>query len=236
MGVIVKYLLDFKGAEFTVSNDLLKGDFLIDVSVEAKMERGAAGSTFEIKLYDLPEDKAAVLFDTMNKTPTKANVVIKLGYMDGDFETVMEGIYSDVTSHVEGENLVTTVKGEENGTYALRHTRFQKNFEGNIKFQDAITKLLEDAPIEKTAATGPPSGIGGALASLLGNGAGDGSLIDKTPKVENVPDEVEDTSMKGENLMEVLDRLATNADAEFLVSDKKIHIGRPITNDDLQTR
>jgi hypothetical protein len=155
-----------QGAGFTVSNDLLKGNFLIDVSVEAKMDRGAAGSTFEIKLYDLPEKKTADLFDTMNKTPIKANVVIKLGYMDGDFETVMEGIYSDVTSHVEGDNLVTTIKGEENGTYALRHT-FSKRTRRKHQVSGCNQQPLKDAPIERPR-NRSALGIGGTLASLPG--------------------------------------------------------------------
>jgi hypothetical protein len=232
MGVIVKYLLNFKSAGFTVSNELLAGDFIIDASVEAKMNRGAAGSTFEIKLYDLPDEKAAKLYEKA-QTPNDATVVIKLGYMDGEFETVMDGVYTDVTARVEGDSLVTTVKGDESGTYALKHTRFQKGFDGNIKFTEAVKKLLEDAPFESAAANSP-SGLAGALASVLGNGADSGNLIDKAPKLENIPDDLKDISMKGENLMAVLDNLSRDADAEFLVCDRKIHIGRPITNDDYQ--
>ena len=233
MGVIVKYTIDFKSAGFKVSNDLFEGDFIIDASVQATMQRGAAGSQFEIKLYDLPEDKAAELYKKAN-SPKDATVEIKLGYMDGEFGTVMDGIFTDVTAKVEGDRLVTTVTGDESGTYALKHTRLQKGFEGNIKLKDAVAKLLEHASFE-TAAPSSPSGIAAALASVLGNAASAGDLIDKIPKVENIPDDVEDISMKGENLMAVLDKLATNANAEFLVCDKKMHIGKPITNDENYT-
>jgi hypothetical protein len=228
MGVIIKYLLDFKSAGFTVSNDLLEGDFIIDASVEAKMMRGPEGGKFEIKLYDLPEDKADALYKK-SLGPGDASVVINLGYMDGEFGTVMEGIYTNVTAQVVDNSLITTLTGDESATYVLKHTRFHKGFDGNIKFTDAVAELLKHAPFESSAPSSPSS-ITGALAAALGNGAS-GSLIDKVPKVENIPDdEFEDISLKGENLMVILDNLARNAHAEFLVCDKKIHIGKPVTN------
>lgn len=230
MSVIVKYVIDFKSAGFKVSNDLLEGDFIINASVKASMQRGAAGSNFKIELYDLPEHQAGLLYDKKVQSPKDATVEIKLGYMDGKFGTVMDGIFTDVTARIEGDSLVTTVTGDESGTYALKCTRFQKGLDGNIKFKDAVAKLLEHAPFESSAPSSP-SGIAAALAPGVGNASSTGDLIDKTPKVENIPDDVEDISMKGENLMVVLDKLATNADAEFLVCDKKIHIGKPITND-----
>ena len=98
-GVIIKYLLDFDQA-FKVSNDVFKGDFLIDASVRAEMKPGAAGGTFEIKMVDLPKSKADDLFKK-SKNPKEARVTIKLGYMDGDFDTVMEGVYKDVSATVE---------------------------------------------------------------------------------------------------------------------------------------
>ena len=230
MGVIIKYLIDFTGAGFTVSNDVFKGDFLIDASVRAVMSRGAAGSTFEIKLIDLPESKAETL-NQKAKDPKDARVTIKLGYMDGDFATVMEGVYTDVSATVEGDNLTTTIKGEESGTFALKRKRFQKGFDGKIKFSDAVAKLLKEAFPEGAGST-PQSGVLATVQSLLGDGASDGKEIDQAPKVENVEDEVEDISMKGESLMDILDTLSRSVHAEFFVCDKKVRIGKPITDSD----
>ena len=58
MGVIIKYQLKFPEVELRVSNDVLSGDFIIDADITATTLRGAAGSSFEIKLYDLPQKKA----------------------------------------------------------------------------------------------------------------------------------------------------------------------------------
>jgi hypothetical protein len=230
MGVTIKYVLEFPRAGFKVSNDLLAGDFIIDACVTTRMMRGPEGGTFEIKLYDLPEDKANELYEKA-QSPKDARVVIKLGYRDGAFDTVMEGVYRDVTARVEGDKLVTTINGEESGTYVLKHTRFQKGFEGKIPFKDAVTKLLKEALADNGAGSQPLSVLA-TLEALLGRGPGNGNLVDQTPHVENVGEEVEDVSMKGESLMDILDALARNAHAEFLVCDKKVHIGKPITNDD----
>jgi hypothetical protein len=227
MGVIIKYLLDFADA-FKVSNDAFKGDFLIDASVRAEMLPGAAGGKFEIKLSDLPESKADVLFKKV-KNPKDARVTIKLGYMDGDFDTVMEGVYTDVSAAVDGDSFVTVVKGEESGTYALRK-RFQKGFEGKVKFKEAVNKLLKEA-FPETGSSASATGIVAAVASLLGDDAGDGKQIDQTAKVENVEDEVEDVSLKGENLMDILNNLSRSVGAEFFVYDKKVRIGRPVTDE-----
>jgi hypothetical protein len=226
-GVIIKYVLDFDNA-FKVSNDVFKGDFLIDASVRAEMKPGAAGGTFEIKLVDLPKSKADDLFKK-SKNPKEARVTIKLGYMDGDFDTVMEGVYKDVSATVDGDSFVTTIKGEESATYALRK-RFQKGFEGKVKFEEAVNKLLKDA-FPETGTSAAPSGIVAAIASLLGDTSGDGKEIDQTAKVENVDDELEDGSLKGESLMDVLNELSKKVGAEFFVYDKKVRIGRPVTDD-----
>src|SRR5205814_1733126 len=106
-----------------------------------------------------------------------------------------------------------------------------KHFTGKVKVKEALNQLLRDAPFE-TSASSAPTGLAAAAASLLGNGAGDGSLIDKTPQVDDtVQDELEDLSLKGENVMEILDELSRQVNAEFLVSDKKVHFGRPIKSE-----
>ncbi len=238
MGVIIKYVIEFPGADFKVSNDLLRGDFIIDASVEVSMKGGDAGGKFQIELYDLPEGKAGELYKNglaaLGKKEIKiadikkARVVIKLGYMDGDFNTVMEGVYTEVTADVKGDNLVTTIKGQESAIYALRNTRFQKEFKGKLPFKKIVTDLLKDV-FPDSGGPAAASGILASVSALLGNGASNNDLIDNTPDVQKINVELEDKSMKGKSLMDILNDLTDKADAEFLVCDKKIHIGKPIT-------
>lgn len=231
MGVIVKYLINFPGAGFRVSNDLLKGDFIIDANIEVSMNRGKAGGIFKIELFDLPGLNASDLGKA--KTAMEARVEIMLGYMDGEFETVMGGIYTKVTSQIKGDNLVTTIEGEESGSYALKNKHIQTDINGKIKLEDAVTKLLDNA-FSDNFGQSPSSGIPADVASLLGSGTTSQNLIEKVPNVQNILSEFEDLSMKGKNLMDILDNLASAVDGEFLVSDKKVFIGKPIKNNDYQ--
>ena len=81
MGVIIKYQLDFSDVGLKVSNDVFSGDFILDADITAQMARGSAGSTFELKIYDLPDQKATALHQQV-KTSHRGKVAIKLGYMD----------------------------------------------------------------------------------------------------------------------------------------------------------
>lgn len=210
MGVILKYQINFPEVGLKVSNDLTSGDFIIDADIKAQMDRGAAGSQFAVKLYDLPQKQVEKLNKKLQSTKL-GTVVIKLGYLDGAFDPVMTGLYSKVVAAVEDDKLVTTISGLEIGTHALQHTRFQNTLTGPSDIGKAVTALLKEAEIKE-------------------------GEIDRTPKLQ--PESVlsgkslKDTTLRGENLLDILDELARLADAEFLVSDKQVRIGQPIAEDD----
>lgn len=233
MSVIVKYLINFPGAGFTVSNDLFKGDFIIDASVVVSMNRGKAGCQFTIELYDLPEEKSKKLGQA--KTAKEAGVVIKLGYMDGEFDTVIEGVFTKVIVQVKGENLVTTITGDESGAYALKTTRQKMAMAGQVNVNDILEKLMKSA-FPSISSPKPPTGILGEVAALFGNGTTSDNLIDKVPNVQNVLVELKDVSVMEDNLMAAVGNLAAKADSEFLVCDKKIFLGKPIKNDAYQPK
>lgn len=211
MGVIIKYQLIFKEADrsvLTVSNDLFKGDFIIDADITAEMMRGAVGGKFNITLYDLPLQKVKDL----NKSLGKLNVVINLGYFDGSFETVMEGVVKKIRSSAEGDKLITSIHGFESGTHALLNTKYNDFKE----IQPGVSSIL--AVVEKL---------------LKKVKADEGKQIDLTPTL-SIPKELElkDKMPRGENLLEVLDDLAKQANkAELLVCDKKVWMGHRIIND-----
>ncbi|WP_373652557.1 hypothetical protein [Schlesneria sp. DSM 10557] len=227
MGVILKYLIDFPDAKFKVSNDLLKGDFLIDVSVKVSMQPAISGTTFEVQLIDLPEAKAKIL----SEDPKQARMIIKLGYFDGSFETVVEGFYTEVKTQVTGDHMVTTLKGEEVATLGLRHTIFDEGLEGKIGFTSLITKILTNATADEDSEKAGGSVLTAALTSLIGDSAPD-LKVNTTPVVKNIDIELNAPSFRGKSVMKVLDSLAERASAEFLVSDKTIRIGKPIESDD----
>lgn len=205
MGVIIKYQLEFPG--FKVSNDLLKGDFIIDADIVASMLCGTAGGAFEITLYDLPKKKAEDLNEELENVKTP-RVKILLGYFDGPFEEVMEGIYTEVKSIPKDDKLVTTVKGMESGTYAVLNTPVQFSLTDTVQIS-AVPKLLFDS------AEPPKTQIARA------------PIVDKT-----VTGTLKDPAFCAENLMIPLGDLAKSARAELLVIDKKVRLGKPIKDDD----
>ena len=229
MGVILKYVIGFPKAGFKVSNDAYAGDFLLDVDAEITLPRGAPGGSFELSIYNLPEKKAAELYKR-SKQPTEARVQIKLGYMDGDFAQVIDGIYTSVSASVKGDNLVTVVKGEEAGAFVLKRSKPPAEQAGKVSVASAVAAMLKDAAPEDKPA-GEASALSAAVATLLGSDDG-GSALDKVPKINAVDDELNDGSLRGEHLLDVLDELAENLQAEFAVVDKKVYLGRPIQNDD----
>jgi hypothetical protein len=229
MGVILKYLIDFPDADFKVSNDLLKGDFLIDVSVHVGMLPGALGTTFTLDLIDLPEAKSKKL-EARVKDPTQSHISIKLGYFDGSFETVMDGVYTHVERQVTGENLVTKLKGEETATYALNHTTFQQGLTGKVTFDNLAGKVLLNAfPDSKDAA--PSGGLVAAAAALISGAASSTAGIDTKPITDNLKGELDGPSLKGATVMDVLNDLAEIAHAELFVTDRKVFLGKPVQND-----
>jgi hypothetical protein len=207
MSVIIKYQLDFTDIGLKVSNDAFAGDFILDADINASMSRGASGATFDIKIYDLPNAKAQALHDQL-KTSHRGKVNIKLGYMDDPsiFGNVMEGIYTKVTANVEGDHFVTSVKGMESGTHALTRTAFQNNVAGSSTVQDALKAVLSKAVITE-------------------------GEISTAPAITNVDAPLQDAALRGDHLMDVIDRLAEMAQAELVVVDKRVSLGKPVTDD-----
>jgi hypothetical protein len=206
MGVIIKYQLIFPDVGLTISNDFYSGDFTIDADITVTMARGAAGCSFEIKLYDLPLDRAKKLNEKLAERREgipRTKVVVKLGYFDGSFETVMEGLYKEISSTIEGEQLITSIKGLETITHALERTAFQNNLPDNVSIAEAARTLLENAQI---------------------------SEIDNTLELQNVSGTLTDVVFRGEKVLQVLAEIAEYAQAELLVGDKKVRIGKPITD------
>jgi hypothetical protein len=205
MGVIIKYQLQFPETKLKISNDVLEGDFIIDAEIRAEMMRGTLGAGFEIKLHDLPQDEAQKLYDEFNKNSGKLSVRIKLGYFDGDFEPVMKGVVEKISSTVHAEKLVTTIKGSEIGTHALKQTKFKdlkESLSGTLTMQAPVKKLLEKTKGE----------------------------IDKEPEITGIPEDSEytDKVQAEENALEALGKIAKEADAELLVCDSKVRMGKPI--------
>ncbi|HJZ79323.1 MAG TPA: hypothetical protein VKD91_03225 [Pyrinomonadaceae bacterium] len=212
MGVILKYQINFPEVGLKVSNDLTSGDFIIDADITAAMPAGMMGSQFEIKLYDLPQKKVDQLNDKLKDTKL-GTAVIKLGYMDGGVDVAMAGLYKKIVTTVEGDKLITMISGLEVGTHALRFTRFQNNLGGTKSIYEAVTSLLQSAKFVE-------------------------GEVDRAPKFtpKDLSGDLQDSTLRGENLIEILDQLARRADAEFLVYDKAVRIGRPITNNDYEPK
>jgi hypothetical protein len=142
MGVIIKYQLAFTEAKLKVSNDIFGGDFVIDADITVQMRRGQAGCSFEIKLYDLPLKKVKTI-------EPLSSVTIKLGYFDGSFEQVTEGIITKIISKVEEDKLVTKITGLESGTYALQNHSINISLDKDISLTDAVSKIFKKATFKK---------------------------------------------------------------------------------------
>src|SRR5262249_42732508 len=137
MGVIIKYQLEFPEIGLKVSNDLFKGEFVIDADITATFGRAATGSSFEINLYDLPMEKAKELAEA-RKSQRLLRALIRLGYFDAPFDHVMEGAVTKVAAAVSDNKLITTVKGEELGAYALKNAKVSSLPPSSAKIADAV--------------------------------------------------------------------------------------------------
>ncbi|MCP4259934.1 MAG: hypothetical protein GY774_20835 [Planctomycetes bacterium] len=211
MGVIIKYQLSFSDIGLTISNDLYSGEFIIDADIKAEMTRGGMGCKFSIDLYDLPKEKVEKLYEQLEKDNHR--VLIRLGYFDGPFENVMEGVVKKLRNRVTKSKLITTITGFESGTNALLEAKYKnfkrKTFEETLPIKDAFTKLLENAE----------------------------EGISKTPIVEkNVSSEanLKDITLQKKNLLEILDELAEDTKVELLVCDKTVRLGTPIMDNNYE--
>ncbi len=206
MGVILKYQLDFPEVGLKVSNDMFSGEFIIDANITAEMKRNIGGASFTIQLIDLPRNKAQEIKDKISQL---AKVNIKLGYFDSPFGQVMEGIVKSVKSAVDGDKLVTTIKGQETGTYALENNTVEITLDNNISITDAVNRILSSNEIRNGQIT--HTGIFQRIPSTarLRHGA-----------------------IRRTKAMRILDRFSEVANAEFMVSDKKVWMGKPIRDDE----
>lgn len=219
MGIIIKYQLAFPDAKLKVSNDIFGGDFIIDADITVEMRRGQAGCSFEIDIYDLPLKKA-------KEIKPLSQVTIKLGYFDGAFAQVTEGVIEKITSKVKDDKLVTSIKGHESGTYALQNNTI------NIPEEKEIS--LKDNSIEKKEISLKDNSIKEAVTKILEAAKIEKGEIIRKPNIQNIPEEVKLIGAKTFNktkLIKALDELAQIADAEFLVCDKQVSMGKPIKDE-----
>lgn len=207
MGVIIKYQLEFKEVGLKISNDIFNGEFNIDANITAEMKRNAGGASFNIELMDLPMTKVE---EIKARVPTLATVIISLGYFDSPFEQVMEGIIKKISSGVQGEKLITSIIGLETATYVLENNVIEIELADNITIASAVSQVLNDSEIRCGA-------------------------MDRAPRLQETSD-FEDTlrrkTFRQRKVMGILNELACDARAEFMVSDKKVWMGKPIKNDD----
>jgi hypothetical protein len=207
MGIVIKYQLEFPEAGLRVSNDLAAGDFLLDAEIKIKMERGRAGTSFSIQLYDLPLAEAQGLNKLLRRSGS-AHVRVRLGYFDGAFEQVLEGVFTRVRSAVSqnGEQLLTTIEGLEVGAYLLTVTELQSNVPQDKSIEEIIEFVLRQATLTQYE-------------------------IDRQATIENVPATFKDKSLRGRSVLGVFDELAELAQADLLVRDKKVWFGKPVKDD-----
>ncbi|MDT5293176.1 MAG: hypothetical protein QOJ76_56 [Acidobacteriota bacterium] len=205
MGVIIKYRLEFPEAGVGVSNDLYGGEFLLDADIKVSMERGRAGTSFQIHVYDLPLVKAREL-DKLLQGAGALSVIASLGYFDGEFAQVLDGRVRKIQSTVsaDGERLITTFEGVETGAYVL-----------------SVTELQESLPLDRP--------VGEIVQYALEKVARPG--LDRKASIENVNVKLRDKALRGNSLLDVLDELATQAEADLLVRDRKVWLGRPVKDD-----
>jgi len=240
--VIIKYLVEFPefpGGSLKVSNDITMGDFTIDASIKVQMKRGSDGCAFQIDLFDLPKAKADFLSMLPIPAPPVSDptgltggssgsgdsdkksvlndfgkkVVISLGYFDGTFSKVIDGIVDSAIATVQGEKLVTTIKGQETSTRALKLTNCALTFDPGTEVYDAIKKLVDDAK---------PKAKGGEFPKL----------VTLPPSPNGAPIKFGNKTVIATPLMDGISKLVSYAKAEMLVIDKTLYIGVPIKPED----
>lgn len=213
MGVFIKYVVRFGATGLKVSNDPMAGDLCLDADISVRMSRGTAGAEFEIRLYDLPERKVADLkarIDTRSRPDApRTHVDIQLGYMDTQVGPVLDGICESIKSEVDGDKLVTTVKGREAGYYACATTRYTASFPTGATFAGVAAALLDKARF-------PPG------------------CLETTPKQNGLPTAtMPSPHFRSTKVLAILDELAERAGAELLIIDRRVFLGAAITYDDV---
>lgn len=190
-------------AKLKVSNDLREGDVCIDADISVKMSRWLPGTTFEIKLYDLPEPMVESLKATL-KPKAKPRVTISLGYFDTKAAKVLDGVYEKIKSSVSGDRLVTTITGRESALFDCATTSYTGSLADKVEgYGEVAKKVLSKSNLKL-------------------------DLVEKNP-LPRTP--VANKTFNGKTVLLVLHELAKEAQAELLISDNKIFLGSPILND-----
>jgi hypothetical protein len=221
-GVFTKYIIEFLTPSLKVSNDLLAGDMCIDADVWVRMSRGAAGASFEITLYDLPEPRVRALADAVGGGDSDASPLpisipgvssgggkphlrIKLGYFDTKTETVLEGVCESVDCEAGEDRLVTTIKGRESAFFACAQAPYNACLSGNVAFEDAIREVMSTAKFPK-------------------------DCLDLAPQLSGLPtdNKLHNPRFNSRKVLGVLDEIVQRANAELLLIDRKVIIGSPI--------
>jgi hypothetical protein len=94
MGVITKYALKLGEVGLKVSNHIFSGEIAIDAEISAEMINGWPGSAFKLTLTDLPDRKLQEIQKALADKATPLE--IELGYYEGPFGRVMEGVAVDL--------------------------------------------------------------------------------------------------------------------------------------------
>ncbi len=203
MGLILQHKLELVQPSLSISNNIFRGEYILDADIKVEMICGYPGSAFEIKVPNLPEKEVKKLAEEAGKKPLP--ITIGLGYMDFPFETVMEGLVKEVEAAVAENKLVVTLKGGERATQLLTDSKAKQDLVAGTTASAAVTLLIGD--IEETPGAGPP---------------GIGSEIDPA-----ITEKLQERVKKG-SLLAMLDELARLLNVELFVVDGKVWLGRPV--------
>src|SRR5262249_37708558 len=162
---------------------------------------------------DLPEKNVKGLVEKGKAGKTadapKPHLKIQLGYFDTKVLPVLDGIYESVESKVEGDKLVTTIKGREAAFYACATTQNTATLSGEDLYEKALSTILSKSKF-------PPNCVAGK------------------PEVRNLPgDKIRNASFRSKKVLGVLDEIAERAKAELLIIDGKVFLGSPILYDEV---
>lgn len=218
MGVILKYRIGFPELDLAVSNHLSilpsfgLTELILDADITAAMTTGRGGTSFEVKLYDLPEKRLKEL-EAKRKAKKAVEVEIDLGYLDGELEPVLKGLASKVSAKVAEGKLVTTLKGLETATHAITNREVRQPLPASSDLEAAVREALSRARMPANAASAA---------------AGE---IDSQPILQHLSGiSLRNAALSGK-LASVLDGLSRQAGAAMIAVDGKLRMGRPVTHD-----
>lgn len=204
MGLILQYRLALPQQGLTLSNNVYRGEYILDAEITAEMVCGFPGSVFKAKIWNLPEKEVKKLNTALGNGPLP--IQIDLGYFEFPFAPLMTGVVKKVEAAVEEGKLVTTLTGGESATQALADSRAQQALPSGLSAAEVVRRLLASLPAGSVPVIG--SEIGPEVTQTLQEGIRQGSLLS------------------------MLDEAARLLNAEMFVMDGKIWIGRPVERRD----